>query len=405
MQQTKTKNKQTGASSLEARMKIIIYCLFGIMFFFAISSTMTGILVPDLTETYHLNSMQIGLIGSVQSVGSMVAMVFGGVLSDRFSKLRLIALFFAIYTVVLYLIGMVPAFVVLLVLYVLMGVANSYLNLLLSAFISEAYGEKRTTYLNMIHAFYSLGSLAGPVYATMVQKSGQHWNTSFVNLGILCTVITVIFLAIIAPVKVEAKKGDSGNTIREAVKLLSNRKLQLLAILCCAYMGHQSLICLWISTYAQNGLGLSADIGSNSLILFWAGVVLGRFSQPVIDKRMDYRRWLQYTCLIAAILYTASFIIGNGVFLVVTLFLVGAMTGAAFPTIIGMACSLYPQFSGTATSAVSLASSVSGTILSWLIGVLVEKAGYLTGMMIIPVLLVLCSIILAVIIGPQKKKA
>ena len=80
------------------------------------------------------------------------------------------------------------------------------------------------------------------------------------------------------------------------------------------------------------------------------------------------------------------------------------MTGAAFPTIIGMACSLYPQFSGTATSAVSLASSVSGTILSWLIGVLVEKVGYLTGMMIIPVLLVLCSIILTVIIGPQKKK-
>lgn len=142
MQQTRTKNKQTGASSQEARMKIIIYCLFGIMFFFAISSTMTGILVPDLTETYHLNSMQIGLIGSVQSVGSMVAMIFGGILSDRFSKLRLIALFFAIYTVVLYLIGMVPAFAVLLVLYVLMGVANSYLNLLLSAFISEAYGEK-----------------------------------------------------------------------------------------------------------------------------------------------------------------------------------------------------------------------------------------------------------------------
>ena len=164
-------------------MKIIIYCLFGIMFFFAISSTMTGILVPDLTETYHLNSMQIGLIGSVQSVGSMVAMIFGGILSDRFSKLRLIALFFAIYTVVLYLIGMVPAFAVLLVLYVLMGVANSYLNLLLSAFISEAYGEKRTTYLNMIHAFYSLGSLAGPVYATMVQKSGQHWNTSFCESG------------------------------------------------------------------------------------------------------------------------------------------------------------------------------------------------------------------------------
>lgn len=115
----------------------------------------------------------------------------------------------------------------------------------------------------MIHAFYSLGSLAGPVYATMVQKSGQHWNTSFVNLGILCTVITVVFLAIIAPVKVETRKGDGGSTIREAVKLLGNRKLQLLAILCCAYMGHQSLICLWISTYAQSGLGLSADIGSN----------------------------------------------------------------------------------------------------------------------------------------------
>lgn len=396
MQQITSSMAVKGQAVHTGRMKIIIYCLFGIMFFFAISSTMIGILIPEMTESYGLNNTQIGIIGSVQNVGGIAAMVFGGVLSDRFPKLKLIVVFFTIYTAVLFGIGAAPAYVMLLVFFFALGVANSYLNLLISAFVSEAYGEKRTAYLNMIHAFFSLGSLAGPIYASIVQRSGQPWNRSFVNLGVLCTAVTLALVIIAIPVKDRKNMAGGGSLLGGVKSLLADRTILILALLCAAYMGHQAAIGLWITTYIQEGLGLDRSIASMALILFWGGIVVGRFMQPAVDRKIEYSKWLCITCLLSAVLYTAAFLIGSGVFLVAVLFTVGALTGAAFPSIIGMACSRYPHLSGTATSTVSLTSSLIGTLLSGFIGALVDAAGYLAGMMVIPVLLVLCTVILVI---------
>ena len=87
-------NEKNGAKA--GRGRLIVYGLFGLMFFFSISATMTGILIPDMTAHYALSYGQVGLIGSVQSVGGFAATLLGGVLSDRFPKLRLICIMFAV---------------------------------------------------------------------------------------------------------------------------------------------------------------------------------------------------------------------------------------------------------------------------------------------------------------------
>ena len=43
-------NEKNGARA--GRGRLIVYCLFGLMFFFSISATMTGILHPDMTAHY-----------------------------------------------------------------------------------------------------------------------------------------------------------------------------------------------------------------------------------------------------------------------------------------------------------------------------------------------------------------
>ena len=46
-------NEKNGARA--GRGRLIVYCLFGLMFFFSISATMTGILIPDMTAQYALS--------------------------------------------------------------------------------------------------------------------------------------------------------------------------------------------------------------------------------------------------------------------------------------------------------------------------------------------------------------
>lgn len=163
-------NEKNGAKP--GRGRLIVYCLFGLMFFFSISATMTGILIPDMTAHYALSYGQVGLIGSVQSVGGFAATLLGGVLSDRFPKLRLICIMFAVYTLMLYALGLVPPYGLMIACFLVLGTANSFLNLLISAYISERCPDKRTSYLNICHAFYGLGSLAGPIYASVLLEIG-----------------------------------------------------------------------------------------------------------------------------------------------------------------------------------------------------------------------------------------
>lgn len=394
MRQTRS-NVAVGASQPQTgRMRLIVYCLFGIMFFFAISSTMIGILVPEIIADYSLTNTEIGIIGSVQSIGSITAMIFGGVLSDRFPKLRLIMISFAAYTALLFGIGAAPAYAMLLVLFLGLGIANSYLNLLISAFISEAYGERRTAYLNMVHAFFSIGSLAGPAYASLFLQNGQTWNRSFINLGIFCSIVTLLFVTLAIPVKETASSAGNKTFFKDVYRLLTDKHILVLSLLCSAYMGHQSAVGLWIAAYMQDGLGLSQALGSTALTLFWAGIVVGRLMQPIIAKKIDYECWLCVCCLISGFLYTGAFLLGNGIVIILVLFLVGALTGAAFPSIIGMACSRFPNLSGTATSALSLINALIGTVLSATIGMLVDTGGFAVGMLVIPVLLFICTIIL-----------
>ena len=127
---------------------------------------------------------------------------------------------------------------------------------------------------------------------------------------------------------------------------------------------------------------------------FWAGIVIGRFTQPLITKWISYRRWMEKTFVITALLFVLAFLCRGGGILIAVLFVSGAATGAAYPVILSMACELYPENTGAATSAISLISSVTGTVLAYLIGMLVAGTGYVAGMLTIPVMLVLCTLIL-----------
>lgn len=376
--------------SVQKRAGFVLYCLFGVMFFFAISATMTGILIPGMTESYGLSYGQVGLIGTVQSVGSFAATLFGGVLSDRFPKLRLICIVFSLYTVLLYAFGLVPPYVLLIGCFLLLGATNSILNLLISAYVSETGEEKRASYLNLCHAIYGFGSLVGPVFASVSLQGGSRWNESFLQLGVCCTAIAVLTLALCLKEKKTAAAGAARGSLLALVK---NHRLLLVSLACLLYMGQQSAVSLWIASYVQDEMN-SAWAAGAALTLYWTGVMLGRFIQSYLSRRIDAARWLFVCCTVSAALFSAAFLVGNALVLTAVLFIGAVLTGAAFPTMMAMGCAICPAQTGAATAVVCLGSSIGGMIIPPLIGLLAERVSFTAGMFVIPAALVLCSAVL-----------
>lgn len=390
--------KTSGASA--GRGQLIIFCLFGLMFFFSISATMTGLLISDITESYALTYGQAGWIGSVQSIGGFVATLLGGVLSDRFPKLRLICIMFAVYTLALYGLGFVPPYGLLIACFLILGMTNSLLNLLISAYISERCPEKRTSYLNLCHAFYGLGSLAGPVYASILLQTGIVWNHTFLWFGVFCTAVTLLLVFVCRTDKGGAQQGETKGSMRG---LLKNRGLLLVSLACLLYMGQQSAVNLWIASYVETEMH-SAEMASVALTLYWTGVMLGRFLQSALSRRVDSGRWLCVCCTVSAILFTAAVQIGNPVVLSAALCIGTILTGAAFPSMMAMGCACCPEQAGAATSVVCLGSSIGGMIFPPLVGWIAERTSFRTAIYVIPVVLVLCTVVLLFCVRKKTEK-
>jgi fucose permease len=63
----------------------------------------------------------------------------------------------------------------------------------------------------------------------------------------------------------------------------------------------------------------------------------------------------------------------------------GVLTGAAFPSLIAMACGRNPSQTGAATSIVCLGSSAGGILLPLLVGFISDRTGSdVFGMLIVP---------------------
>jgi fucose permease len=99
--------------------RIIISFMFASMLIFAISSTMIGIILPDMMEDYDLNNIKVSLFSVSQSVGGIIAIPIEFLIADRFPKLNQIILFFLLEVAVLILIGLKPSFGTVLVFMVL----------------------------------------------------------------------------------------------------------------------------------------------------------------------------------------------------------------------------------------------------------------------------------------------
>lgn len=362
---------------------------------------MTGILIPDMKAYYDLSYSRAGLIGAVQSVGGFMANLLGGVLSDRFPKLRLISIIFAVYTLVLYALGLVPPYFFLIACFLILGMVNSFLNLLISAYISESYPEKRTAYLNICHAFYGLGSLAGPVYTSILLKLGIEWNRTFLWFGVFCTVVTLFlaFVCIKEPSRVQ-KGADRGSVMA----LLSNKGLLLVGLSCLLYMGQQNTVNLWIASYVETEMGDAAMAGV-VLTLYWTGVMISRLIQSFISRIVEPGKWLCICCTVSAVMFVTAVLIGNPVVLAVVLCIGAVLTGAAYPTMMAMGCACCPQQAGAATAVVCLGAGIGGMIFPPLLGVLAETVSFAAAIYVIPAVLVLCTVVLLFCVRGAAGKA
>ena len=70
--------------------KLFTYAINFTILVFGMQMTMLGPLIDHMSQTFHLSIAQMGSFFTVSAAGFTIAIIFGGILSDRIGKKRVV---------------------------------------------------------------------------------------------------------------------------------------------------------------------------------------------------------------------------------------------------------------------------------------------------------------------------
>lgn len=370
----------------QKRRTVVALYLFSFMTALGLSTSMFSTIQPEIIAHYGIDLTQASLFSVYQEIGSLSAMAITTLVVDRMNKNRLIGVMFFLMGIFLYAMGMMPAFLVLLVMRALLGIVSSVVNNTCSASISDLYGEDRSRHLALLHTLFGVGSLLGPPYATMLMQLGSGWNSTYTVIGSVVILIAVSYFATVAIIKEPTPQvsniGQDGRRKKIPFRLIfSSPNMLALCFTSFLFNGYQ-LIMVWLPTYLAS---MNHDISMRSVImtLFFVGMIISRLGYSYLSKWVKPHQYMQFASLSSAtVLVLALILQGTWTWIICTL-LLGILSGAVYTVQFVLACQQFPEYSASATSMTTLFAAIGGMLFSPLIGTVAEN-GHFTLAMAIP---------------------
>ena len=373
--------------------KILLFSMYVTIFIVSFGFIMYSALVSAFSGTYQISLAEAGSVGSVLCVGQLVMIFLNDLLAEKISRIGLMILGVAAHVISMFWIAVSTSFGSLTAAFFLNGAAISLLNVVMSAYISDLFGEKRNSYLNIFHGVYGLGSLSGPLLPTAILVSGLDWKISYLVIGVLSVALLAAMIILVRKEKASQQVYSLKNTKegRTFFSLLKSSGMLTICVAALLFMGFD----MTVSTYMSSYLGLAlnaASVAGLTITFYWTGSAVGRLLYPVLFAKYDTRKYLIMVNVITAVLLLLGVGVKISSLMILLIFLTGLLSGVNFPLEIGLACEMFPENSVGATNAVSIFGSLGGIIFPMLAGQFMEHMGYKS-------LLILCGVMMLLIAG------
>ena len=266
---------------------------------YGLTITVVGPALHSIQKDYMISFGEIGLLFTLQSAGFIIAVLPGGFFIDRFS-LKSMAIFGqAILSAGLIAFTFSNTLVMGLVAYFLIGIGGGSIQISTNTIISSTNSNKRTSSLNILHLFFGIGCLTGPLLSALFLEDGYGWRNVYLVLFIYSFLLTGLFSLSKFP-----KNTDEKNLSRHELSgILHQGYTFLLALAVLLYIGVEMGLNSWAVIYMENNIGAGTLEASALLSYFWMAVTFGRFICIYLSKKMRPQVLLLLLASVAVIAY------------------------------------------------------------------------------------------------------
>lgn len=333
-------------------------------------TVLLGCLLPRLSVAEHLRDKDAGLLLMVQFATSAL-----GALLVRGNFWRTLACGYVLISASSFSIVFLPDRASLLA-FGCYGLGLGLAMTSTSMLIGRLYPRRKGAALAILNLCWSAGAMACPLLvARFLERTGS--SIAFAPMALLAAPFAL--LPLLAP---RRNWNSADRVTHNLVGIDEKRKIFYFALLGFLYVGIESVVGNWTSTYATRAISWNFSHSSLAVFCFWAALLLGRAITPgilgILSERSLYRlSVLAMTAGVALLLMADS----------AWMLLAGAaLTGLALGPLFPLTLSLFMTEVGESRNAgwVFCMAGLGGAVLSWLTGAVSTAAGSLRMGLIVP---------------------
>ena len=366
------------------------------------SMAIVGPTLPALAGNTGVTLAALSIILAARSLGYMVGALAGGWLYDHRSGHAVMAAGLALGALMIAVTPGIPSLWLLALVFLVMGVALSVLDVGGNTLLIWFYGSKSGPAMNGLHFSFGVGALLAPLVVVQIVQWTGAFDWAYRLLALLIALPVVFLLRLPSPRNRQAEEGAGGGPAAKNSALL----VFLFALLFLFYVGAEASFGDWIYTYGIES-GLENDVTAGYLTsAFWAVFTLGRLLAIPVAARVRPKIILLVDLLGAVACLTALALWGSNQ---VVLWGGTILLGLALASVFAAGFSLAERqlaISGRVTSIIFVGASSGAMLFSWLTGQALGRFGPPAMMVVFlsSALLCLLALVLILVVGRGKAK-
>lgn len=304
---------------------------FAAFVFLGLTTGSLGPTLPSLADQTQVGLSAISYVFTARSAGYLFGSVLSGKWFDRKSGNPIMAAMLFTMSVTMALVPLAPGLWLLLITMLILGAAESGLDVGANTLLGWAHGTAVGPFMNAMHSLFGVGALIAPLIVAQTVSFRLPATHSYLFLALLLIPVSLVLLRLPSP-------NPTARIITGGHAAAKPQQVFLIGLFLFLYVGAEVGFAGWIYTYATTLRLSDAPTAAYLTSLFWGALTLGRMLTIPVVARISHESVVMSSlagCLISLALILASPSSLTAVF--VGTFCLGVSMAPIFPTTLSLA--------------------------------------------------------------------
>lgn len=338
--------------------------------------------IPAIQSRFSLSDGQLGLALMVIATGAVIAMPITGWCCSRVSGRTVAVVSIIAYLMGLLAIAFAPSLPLLVLALFFFGIAHGALDVAMNVQAVELERRRKEPIMSAIHAFWSVGGLAGAMMGGLLAAYGF-------GIGVHFVVISAMFGLAVYPISIhllDVQRADSSTAGEPPLGTVESKtfvgkqnrpigKILILGIIGFCVMAGEGAMADWSAVLLNRVLGTSEGVAAMGFAAFAVAMAGGRFTGDILTKRLGARNHLRVSGGLAAAGILLVVLASHVGIALLGFACVGAGLSATVPIVFSACGNLQGVTPGVALATVSTLGYFGFLLGPPLIGLVADYAG------------------------------